>query len=88
MCTICNTNKGSDVPEMSEDDLKKIKNVDNKAYIWRGDKKYKSIYAAANKIAHGDKKGIATAKKKIRDSIKNGTVYCGVVWRYGKAMDV
>lgn len=88
MCTICNKNKGSDVPEMSEEDLKKIKNVDNKAYIWRGDKKYKSIYAAANKIAHGNKKGIATAKKKIRDSIKNGTVYCGVVWRYGKAMYV
>jgi 5-methylcytosine-specific restriction endonuclease McrA len=84
MCTICNKNKGSDVPEMSEDDLKKVKKVDNGQYIWCGDKKYTSIWNAANKIAHGDKNVIPKVKKKIRDSIKNGTVYCGVVWRYGK----
>ena len=85
MCTICNKEKGNKVPDGCPEDLKK---VDNNQYIWCGSKKYKSIWQAANAIAHGDKLLIPKVKKKIRSSIKDGTLYCGVVWRYGKEIEV
>ena len=91
MCTICNNNKGSDIPEDCSTDLcnlNKPTKVGNGQYIWCGDKKYNSIWQAANKIAKGDKNVIPKVKKKIRNSIKNGTLYCGVVWRYGKEIEV
>lgn len=84
MCTICNMKKGSELPENFSPDLEKLKKVDNREYFWRGDKKYLGLHRAANQIAHGDKTKIPKIKRKIRDSVKNGTLYCGVVWRYGK----
>lgn len=87
MCTICNGKKGSEVTENCALDLKKIKKVDNREYIWCGDKKYFSLHHAANRIAHGYQPSIPKIKKKIRDSIKNGTLYCGEVWRYGKEIE-
>ena len=39
---------------------------------------------AVNTISHGNKKAFSTVKKHIRESIKNGTPYCGEIWRYGK----
>ena len=81
MCTICNSKKGSELPENFSPDLKK---VDNREYFWCGDKKYIGLHRAASAIARDDKNAIPKIKKKIRDSIKNGTLYCGVVWRYGK----
>lgn len=84
MCTVCNSEKGSKIPEDCSFDLKKPKKVDNREYFWCGDKKYIGLHTAAHAIAHGNKSAIPNVKKRIRDSVKNGTVYCGVVWRYGK----
>lgn len=85
MCAICNSEKGNKIPEDCSLDLKKM---DNREYFWCGDKKYIGLYKAANAIAHGNKDLIPKIKKRIRDSIKNGTLYCGVVWRYGKEIRV
>lgn len=81
MCAICNSEKGSKIPEDCSNDLKK---VDNREYFWCGDKKYVSLHKAASAIAHGNHNIVPKIKKRIRDSVKNGTMYCGVVWRYGK----
>ena len=81
MCAICNSEKGNKIPEDCSPDLKK---VDNREYFWCGDKKYIGLHKAANAVAHGNKDLVPKIKKRIRDSIKNGTLYCGVVWRYGK----
>ena len=84
MCAICNSEKGSKIPEDCSLDLTKLKKVDNREYFWCGDKKYISLHKAASAIAHGNHNIIPKIKKRIRDSVKNGTLYCGVVWRYGK----
>ena len=81
MCRICNKEKGSDIPENCSPDLKK---TDSREYFWCGNKKYLGLHKAANAVAKGNKKVIPGIKKKIRDSVQNGTLYCGVVWRYGK----
>jgi len=87
MCTICNGSKGNKVPQDCVSDLKQLKKVDNREYFWCGDKKYIGLHKAASVIAKGNKAAIPKIKKKIRDSVKNGTMYCGVVWRYGKELN-
>ena len=84
MCTICNSNKGNSVPDgYVPSDVKKNKQS-NRCYIWYGTKKFISMDKAVHVMAHGNKKAFCTVKKHIRESIKNGTPYCGEVWRYGK----
>lgn len=86
MCTICNVNKGSVVPDeyVPSEAQKKKKKKDNRPYFWCGIKKYASLEKAAMGVTGGNKARVPKAKAKIRDSVKNGTPYCGEVWRYGK----
>jgi 5-methylcytosine-specific restriction endonuclease McrA len=84
MCTICNVNKGSTVPNEYIPSENQKKNKSNRCYIWFGATKFSSMDKAVNVMAHGNKKAFGTVKKHIRESIKNGTPYCGEVWRYGK----
>ena len=88
MCTICNREKGSSVPDgyVPSDIVMKKKN--NRDYIWCGSRKFTSMDKAVNVMAHGNKKAFSTVKKHIRESIKNGTPYCGEIWRYGKEIEV
>lgn len=87
MCTICNSNKGNSVQDgyVPSDVQKKKKN--NRCYIWYGTKKFISMDKAVHVMANGNKKAFGTVKKHIRESIKNGTPYCGEVWRYGKEIE-
>lgn len=84
MCTICNCEKGSVVPDgyVPSEIQKRKKN--NRDYFWCGKKKFSSLEKAAIGIVGGNKKRVANAKARIRDSVKNGTPYFGEVWRYGK----
>lgn len=86
MCTICNGNKGSVVPDgyVPNEAQKKKKKNDNRPYFWCGTKKYASLEKAAMSVTCGNKARLPKAKAKIRDSVKNGTLYYGEVWRYGK----
>lgn len=84
MCTICNVNKGNTVPDGCIPSDIIIKKKSNRDYFWCGKKKFSSLEKAAKGVSGGDTKRIAKAKAKIRDSVKNGTPYCGEVWRYGK----
>lgn len=88
MCTVCNRAKGSNVPDgyVPTDIQKRKKN--NRDYFWCGDKKFTSLQKAVNVISRGDKKKMPTVRKHIRESVKNGTLYCGVVWRFGKELEV
>lgn len=85
MCAICNREKGSSVPDgyVPSEIQKRKKN--NRYYFWCGKKKFSSLEKAARGITGGNnKKRVTNAKARIRDSIKNGTLYYGEIWRYGK----
>jgi 5-methylcytosine-specific restriction endonuclease McrA len=84
MCAICNSEKGCTVPDGYEPSEVQKKKKSNREYFWCGKKKFSSLEKAAMGVAGGNKKRAAKAKAKIRDSVKNGTLYCGEVWRYGK----
>lgn len=84
MCTVCNSAKGSTVPDGYMPSQVQKKNKSNRCYIWCGDRKFTSMDKAVNVMSHGNKKAFCTVKKHIQESIKNGTPYCGEVWRYGK----
>lgn len=84
MCEECNVNKGNTVPDGYTPSEVQKKKSNNRCYIWYGTKKFTSMDKAVHVIAHGNKKAFCTVKKHIRESIKNGTPYCGEVWRYGK----
>lgn len=86
MCSICNSEKGSVIPDgyvPSEAQKKK----DNRCYIWCGIQKFKTMDKAVNSVAHGNKKSFYTVRKHIQEAIENGTLYCGKVWRYGKEIE-
>lgn len=86
MCTICNGTKGNTVPDgLTPVDIQK-KDNNNREYIWCGDKKFRTLQKAVNVISHGNKTAMPNVKKRIREAIKNGTPYCGEIWRYGKAI--
>ena len=84
MCSICNSAKGNQIPNgyVPLDCQKKKKS--NREYFWRGKKRYASLEKAAMAVTGGNKDKVPKAKRKIRESVKNGTPYFGVVWRYGK----
>ena len=84
MCTICNANKGSTVSDKYVPSDVQKKKKSNRCYIWCGDKKFINMDKAVNVMSNGNKKAFCTVKKHIQESIKNGTPYCGEVWRYGK----
>ena len=84
MCTICNCAKGSVVPEGYKPSEIQKKKKSNRDYFWCGKKKFSSLEKAAIGVVGGNKKRVANAKARIRDSVKNGTPYFGEVWRYGK----
>lgn len=86
MCVICNKQKGNRIPDDYDGEIIEnvAKPVNNRSYIWCGDKKFKSINSAANYYYRINKSSISNIKKRIRDSIANGTLYCGKKWRYGK----
>lgn len=83
MCTDCNSAKGNAVPD-GHVPVERHKKKSNRDYIWYGSKKFTSMDKAVNVMSHGNKKAMNTVKRHIRESIKNGTPYCGAVWRYGK----
>ena len=86
MCTICNSAKGSIVSDgFVPVDVPKKKN--NRDYFWCGDRRFTTLEKAVNFISRGNKKAMHTVKKHIREAVKNGTSYCGEIWRYGKAID-
>lgn len=86
MCTICNSEKGSIVPNgFAPVDVSKKKN--NRDYFWCGDRRFTTLEKAVNFISRGNKKAMPTVKKHIREAVKNGTPYCGAIWRYGKVME-
>ena len=84
MCAICNCEKESSVPDGYVPSEAQKKKKSNREYIWCGNKKYTSLDAAAKKVANRIKSKAPHVKHRIRESIKNGTFYMGVVWRYGK----
>lgn len=87
MCTICNSAKGNVVPDgYVPIDVPRKKS--NRNYIWCGDRRFKSLEKAVNVMSHGNKNAMQTVKRHIKEAIKNGTPYCGSIWRYGKALDL
>lgn len=84
MCAICNSEKGSFVPDGYVPSEIQKRPKSNRDYFWCGKKKFSSLEKAAIGITGGNKKRVSDAKYRIRDSIKNGTPYYGEVWRYGK----
>lgn len=84
MCSICNCAKGSTVPDGYVPSEAQKKKKSNREYFWCGNKKYNSLDVAAKKVSNITGGKIHKVKHKIRESVKNGTVYMGVVWRYGK----
>lgn len=84
MCTICNNEKGSTIPNEFVPSENQKKKKSDRSYIWCGNRKFTSMDKAVNVISHGNKQAFHTVKKHIKESIKNGTTYCGEVWRYGK----
>ena len=88
MCTFCNSAKGNVVPDgYTPIDVQKRKK-NNRDYFWYGDHKFTTLQKAVNVMSHGNKKAMPTVKKRIREAVKNGTPYCGRIWRYGKALEV
>lgn len=88
MCSICNCEKGSTVPDGYVASEVQKKKKSNRCYIWCGSRKFTSMDKAVSVVAHGNKKSMKTVKKHIQESIKNGTPYCGEVWRYGKEIEL
>lgn len=86
MCVLCNKQKGSRIPENYNKEVVEevIKPVNNRSYVWCGNRKFKSISAADNYCCKGNKLNFSKTKKRIRDSIAHGTLYYGEMWRYGK----
>lgn len=89
MCTICNSNKGNSVPDgyVPSESQKKNNRQDKRCFFWCGDRKFTTLDKAVNFVSNGDKKKAPTVKRHIREAVKNGTPYCGKIWRYGKAID-
>lgn len=85
MCSICNVKKGNHIPEGYNPDVSQTEEDS----FWCGDRKFPTLYMAAV-WANGGKtcpKKVATAKGNIRKSIREGKLYHGTVWRYGKEIE-
>ena len=88
MCAICNSKKGNTVPDGYIPGKVQKKKIDNRDYIWYGNKKYTSLEAAAKEIVNTTNSKIPEVKHKIREAIKNSINYCGEIWRYGKEIKI